>query len=118
MRFKKQNKQRKRRKRIIKAIKKKAAKLQNKMVKKEPKTKPVEMETGKVDREGNVGLDFNQKMQVPSIITQKKDKTGKRKLYLQNFEICKVTDKRRLVGLSELDVSRDILDVTFVTKSD
>ncbi len=56
--------------------------MQNKMVKKEPKTKPVEMETGKVDREGNVGLDFNQKMQVPSIITQKKDKTGKRKLYL------------------------------------
>jgi hypothetical protein len=30
------------------------------MVVKEPKVPPVEMETDKIDREGNVGIKFNQ----------------------------------------------------------
>lgn len=108
----------KRKQKIIKAIKKKAAKSQNKKIVEKKKPKEVEMETDKISREGDVAIKFNQEMQVPSIISQKKDKTGRRVLYLQNFEICKDTGKRRLVGLSELDVSRDILDVTFVTVSD
>ena len=76
------------------------------------------METKKISREGDVDIQFNQKMQVPDIIKQDKDKDGRRKLFIQSFITCPTTNRRRLVGLSELDVTRDILDVTFVTQSD
>lgn len=80
--------------------------------------KPIELETKKISREGDVGLEFNHKMRVPEIITQKPTKDSKQRLLVQSFSTCPVTQKRRLVGLSELDVSRDIMDVTFVTQSD
>ena len=84
----------------------------------EPKEKEIEMETEKISREGDVKIGFNQPMQVPGIIKQDKDKDGRRRLFVQSFDTCPVTHRRKLVGLSELDVSRDILDVTFVTVSD
>jgi hypothetical protein len=76
------------------------------------------METDKISREGDVGIKFNQDMQVPDVIDTKKDEDGRRRLYVQNYEVCPITKRRRLVGLSELDVSRDIMDVSFVTVSD
>lgn len=41
-----------------------------------------------------------------------------RRLYIQNYLTDPVTKKRRLIGLSELDVTRDIVDFTFVTTAD
>ena len=118
--FKKDIKVKKRRKKIIKAIKKKAAETQKIWVKpeEEVKFKDIEMETDKVTREGDVALKFNQKMVVPAVITGKKPTGRKQRALLQRFDTCPATNKRRLVGLSELDVSRDVLDVTFVTLSD
>ena len=90
--FKRQTKRLKRRSKIIKAIKKKAAKTQGKkIVEEKKKPKPIEMETKKISREGDVGMEFNQKMRVPSMITQKKTKEGKLRLLLQNFDTCPVT---------------------------
>jgi hypothetical protein len=37
---------------------------------------------------------------------------------IQNFAEDSITGRRRLVGLSELDVSRDIMDFKFLTNSD
>lgn len=39
------------------------------------------METKKISREGDVGLDFNDKVMVPDAITSMK-KDGKRRLYI------------------------------------
>lgn len=39
-------------------------------------------------------------------------------LTVQNFAEDSVTGRRRLVGLSELDVSRDVMDFKFITTSD
>ena len=78
----------------------------------------MEMETDKISREGDVQIKFNQEIRVPNFIVNDKDKQGKRHLYVQHFATCPATNKRRLVGLSELDVSRDLIDVSFVTVSD
>ena len=37
---------------------------------------------------------------------------------IQNFVEDSVTGRRSVVGLSELDVSRDVLDFKFITDSD
>jgi hypothetical protein len=42
----------------------------------------------------------------------------RRMLMVQNFAEDSITGRRRLVGLSELDVSRDILDFKFITTAD
>jgi hypothetical protein len=41
-----------------------------------------------------------------------------RMLVVQNFVDDPSSGRRRLVGLSELDVSRDVMDVKFITDSD
>lgn len=41
-----------------------------------------------------------------------------RRLAIQNFAEDPLTGRRRLVGLSELDVSRDVMDFKFITDSD
>jgi hypothetical protein len=41
-----------------------------------------------------------------------------RRLFVQNFDDDTVTGKRRLVGLSELDVSRDVMDFKYITDLD
>lgn len=43
---------------------------------------------------------------------------GGRRLVVQNFVDDPVTGKRRLVGLSELDVSRDVMDLKYITDLD
>lgn len=50
----------------------------------------------------------------PPIVQAKKG----RMLMVQNFEEDPTTGRRRLVGLSELDVSRDVMGVQFITTSD
>lgn len=37
---------------------------------------------------------------------------------IQNFANDPISGRRRLVGLSELDVSRDVIDFNFLTNSD
>ena len=37
---------------------------------------------------------------------------------MQNFAEDSITGKRRLVGLSELDVSRDVMDFKYITDLD
>ena len=74
------------------------------------------METKKISREGEVGLKFSDKIMVPDTISQELD--GRRRLYIMNYHVNSQTGKRRLIGLSELDVTRDVMDFTFVTNSD
>jgi hypothetical protein len=75
------------------------------------------VKTGKVTREGGLGINTNQPVLVPDFLS-KKNKSGARRLYIQNFEINPSTGKRQLLGLSELDVSRDVVDLSFVTETD
>ena len=63
------------------------------------KPKAVEMET-KIDRKGYVTLSFDQSMQIP--------KFGKRRLGESN----------ETLGLSNIDVSRDMLNLDFILKSE
>jgi len=58
----------------------------------------------------------NVKMSPPPFVSKWRGKT--RKLMVQNFEDDPTTGRRRLVGLSELDVSRDVVDFKFITDSD
>jgi hypothetical protein len=57
----------------------------------------MELETLDISREGYLKIRFNQKMLVPSFLTSKKS--------------------RRLISVSDISVNRDILDLTFMLKS-
>ena len=56
----------------------------------------------------------NVRMYRPAFLTFRRT----RKLAIQNFAEDPLTGRRRLVGLSELDVSRDVMDFKFITDSD
>ena len=76
------------------------------------------METKEISREGDVDIEFNDPIIVPDTISLVDKVDGRRRLYIQNFGTCPSTGNRRLLGLSELDVSRDIMSVNLVTVSD
>lgn len=65
-------------------------------------------------RDGSNVTKSNVKMGKPPVSKAKKG----RMLVVQNFEDDPTTGRRRLVGLSELDVGRDVMDVKFITDSD
>ena len=65
-------------------------------------------------RSGGCGLRSNVAMYRPAFLTSR----NSRKLAIQNFAEDPHTGRRRLVGLSELDVSRDVMDFKFITDSD
>lgn len=67
-----------------------------------------------MNRMGDSAMKSNVPMAPSPLITN----TKKRMLMVQNFVDDSVTGRRRLVGLSELDVSRDVMDVKFITTSD
>ena len=75
------------------------------------------MQTGVMNRMGGIGLNFSQPLQVPDLV-KSTDAAGKRRLYIQNFKVHPVTKQRQLIGVSQLDVNRDIVDFDFVTESD
>jgi len=75
-------------------------------------TKPMAVKTSKVTREGGLGIKSNQKMEKPSFLTKG------RRLYIQNYEEHPVTGRRVLIGLTELDVQRDVVDLSFITETD
>jgi len=52
-----------------------------------------------MSRDGKISINFNQPLKVPSFLTQQ-DTSG-----------------RALLSLSEIDVSRDIVDVQFISRS-
>lgn len=64
------------------------------------------------NRVGQTRLGSNVKMHKPAFL-----KRG-RKLMIQNFVDDPMSGRRRLVGLSELDVSRDVMDFKYITTSD
>jgi len=98
----------------------KAAEVTDEEIEQEPEPEPKElkMKTGKIDREGSVGIDFNQPTQVPDFVRGQADENGRRRLYLLNYGFSTVAGKRKLIGLAELDVSRDLVDFSLVTTSD
>lgn len=65
-------------------------------------------------RSGGCGLRSNVRMYRPAFLRFGRS----RKLAIQNFAEDPITGRRRLVGLSELDVSRDVMDFNFITDSD
>jgi hypothetical protein len=71
-----------------------------------------------MSREGDVEFGFSRPLEVPSFIKGEADEQGRRRLYIQNFADCPITGKRRLLGLSELDVGRDVVKLKYVTKTD
>jgi len=74
--------------------------------------------TGTMDSEGHLNINVNQPT-VPLGFTSTTDpKSGRRRMYIQNFYDHPVTGKRQLIGVSELDVSRDVVDLTFITETD
>jgi len=70
-----------------------------------------------MDASGKAGVKSNQKM-MPLGISQSTDPTGRRRLFIQNFYEHPVTGKRQLLGVSELDVQRDVMDLQFITETD
>jgi hypothetical protein len=77
----------------------------------------MKVSTGKMDASGGLPIDSNQPT-VPVGITSAKDPKGRRRMYVQNFYEHPVTGKRQLLGVSELDVSRDVVDLSFITETD
>jgi hypothetical protein len=71
-----------------------------------------------MSREGDVKFDFSRPLEVPSFVKGEPDEKGRRRLFVQNFEHCQTTGKRRLIGLSELDVGRDVVKLKYITKTD
>lgn len=69
-------------------------------------------------REGDIEFGFNTPLHVPGFIKGEPDEKGRRRLYIQNFADCPETGRRRLLGLSELDVGRDVVSFQYVTQSD
>lgn len=54
---------------------------------------------------------------VPALIVRE-DAQGVKRLLAQNFVECSKTGKRRLIGLSEIDLARDLLNFQLLTKAD
>jgi len=54
-------------------------------------------------------------MMVPDFIGRRRLSDGTQQIFIQNYEEHPITGRRQLIGLSELDVSRDIVDFVFVT---
>lgn len=76
------------------------------------------VKTGDMDASGGLPIKSNQPT-IPLGITSTTDpKTGRRRMYVQNFVDHPVSGKRQLIGVSELDVSRDVVDLTFITETD
>jgi len=69
------------------------------------------------NRNGGVKIESNVPTHAPDFF-QTKPKEGSKRLLVQNFDDDVFTGRRRLVGLSELDVSRDVMDFKFITNSD
>jgi len=79
---------------------------------------PMKVKTGDMDASGGLPINSNQKT-VPLGITGSTDpKTGRRRMFVTNFFDHPVTGKRQLLGVSELDVQRDVVDLTFITETD
>jgi hypothetical protein len=79
---------------------------------------PMKVKTGKMDASGGLPINTNQKT-VPLDITGSTDpNTGRRRMFVKNFYDHPVTGKRQLLGVSELDVQRDVVDLTFITETD
>ena len=66
-------------------------------------------------REGDIEFGFSQALHVPGFIRGEADEQGRRRLYISNYDTCPSTGRRRLLGLSELDVGRDVVELTYVT---
>jgi len=64
------------------------------------------------DRMGKNSMKSNTPMNDPPFAK------NRRMLLVQNFEEDPISGRRRLVGLSQLDVSRDVMDFKFITDSD
>lgn len=78
----------------------------------------MKVKTGKMDASGGLPINTNQKT-VPLDITGSTDpNTGRRRMFVKNFYDHPVTGKRQLLGVSELDVQRDVVDLTFITETD
>ena len=76
------------------------------------------MRTGRVDREGAYQIDFSDPTKVPDFVMGTDKVDGRRRLYLINYREHPTTRARTLVGLGELDVTRDLVDFAVVTTSD
>ena len=71
-----------------------------------------------MSREGDVKFSFSRPLEVPGFIKGEEDSYGRRRLFIQNFVDCPNSGKRRLIGLSELDVGRDVVKLKYFTKTD
>jgi hypothetical protein len=65
-----------------------------------PPPPPVEVKFEKMSRDGSIEIKFNQPLKVPSFLDQE------------------IERGRELISLKDLDVSRDILDIKFVSRND
>jgi hypothetical protein len=73
--------------------------------------------TPETNASGGYDQGFNQPLDTPGL-SEGEDAAGRRRLYIQNYEEDPYTGKRMLVGLAELDVSRDVMDFSFITDAD
>lgn len=74
----------------------------------EIKSKDVEVKIDKINRKGALAMNFNQDMLVPALVVG--SSKGVTRLMVESFFDCPTTGKRRLIGLSEIDLARDLLD--------
>lgn len=79
---------------------------------------PMKVKTGKMDASGGLPIKPNQPTVDLGIASSVDPKTGRRRLFIQNFYEHPVTGRRQLLGVSELDVQRDVMDLTFITETD
>lgn len=79
---------------------------------------PMKVETGTMDASGGLPINSNQPTEPLGITSSTDPKTGRRRMYIQNFYDHPTTGKRQLLGVSEIDVSRDVVDLTFITETD
>jgi hypothetical protein len=77
-----------------------------------PPPKEVEVKP-KVDREGNIAMKFNQKLMVPGFISQAKSDSEAKPTDSTSDSKESGETPRQLIALEEIDVARDIMDVTF-----
>jgi len=84
----------------------------------DPNFGEVFVKPGKMSREGDVKFSFSRPLEVPGFIKGEEDSLGRRRLFIQNFVDCPNSGKRRLIGLSELDVGRDVVKLKYFTKTD
>lgn len=80
-----------------------------------PPPKDVEVKPS-MDREGNLGMKFNQKLMVPGFIKQADSREESDAKSTDSASDSK--EGRQLIALSEIDVARDVMDVTFQKTTD